>query len=83
MPSSNNNNGNGSDNATVASGADALTQAAARGDVERVRELLHNGVHPDTRNKYGRTAIQVFMQFILLNCLRMIINNKGIVFKAR
>ncbi|XP_077105417.1 cyclin-dependent kinase inhibitor 2A-like [Ranitomeya variabilis] len=41
--------------------AEELTTAAARGDVRRVRELLHRGAAPNTRNAYGRTAIQVMM----------------------
>ncbi|XP_072041133.1 cyclin-dependent kinase 4 inhibitor B-like [Amphiura filiformis] len=39
-------------------GIDELTQAAAKGEVERVRVLLNQGVHPDSVNKYGYTALQ-------------------------
>ncbi|XP_073523095.1 cyclin-dependent kinase 4 inhibitor B [Phyllobates terribilis] len=41
--------------------AEELSMAAARGDVQRVTALLERGVNPNTRNSYGRTAIQVMM----------------------
>ncbi|KAJ7316486.1 hypothetical protein JRQ81_002648 [Phrynocephalus forsythii] len=41
---------------------DWLTGAAARGDVGEVRRLLHQElVHPDSRNRFGKTALQVMM----------------------
>ncbi|XP_028678787.1 cyclin-dependent kinase 4 inhibitor D-like [Erpetoichthys calabaricus] len=42
--------------------ATRLTTAAARGDVKEVRRLLQEScVHPDMRNEFGRTALQVMM----------------------
>ncbi|KAI5108804.1 cyclin-dependent kinase 4 inhibitor D [Silurus meridionalis] len=39
-----------------------LTTAAARGDTAEVRKLLEESrVHPDTRNEFGKTALQVMM----------------------
>lgn len=39
---------------------DRLTGAAARGDVQEVRRLLHRElVHPDALNRFGKTALQV------------------------
>lgn len=39
---------------------DRLSGAAARGDVQEVRRLLHRElVHPDARNRFGQTALQV------------------------
>ncbi|XP_047558637.1 cyclin-dependent kinase 4 inhibitor D [Lutra lutra] len=41
---------------------DRLTGAAARGDVQEVRRLLHcELVHPDALNRFGKTALQVMM----------------------
>ncbi|XP_020647292.1 cyclin-dependent kinase 4 inhibitor D [Pogona vitticeps] len=41
---------------------DRLTGAAARGDVAEVRRLLHQElVQPDSRNRFGKTALQVMM----------------------
>ncbi|CAL8332876.1 unnamed protein product [Merluccius merluccius] len=40
----------------------ALTSAAAKGNTEDVRRIVEEcGVHPDTVNEYGRTALQVMM----------------------
>ncbi|KAK1174961.1 cyclin-dependent kinase inhibitor 2A-like [Acipenser oxyrinchus oxyrinchus] len=41
--------------------ADKLTEAAAKGDTERVQFLLENGIAPNAVNRFGRTAIQVMM----------------------
>nr|XP_006129003.1 cyclin-dependent kinase 4 inhibitor B-like [Pelodiscus sinensis] len=41
--------------------ANALAGAAARGDVERVRELLDQRADPNAVNVCGRTPIQVMM----------------------
>ncbi|XP_074851081.1 cyclin-dependent kinase inhibitor 2A-like [Carettochelys insculpta] len=41
--------------------ADALASAAARGDLERVRELLDQRADPNAVNSCGRTPIQVMM----------------------
>lgn len=39
---------------------DLLSGAAARGDVQEVRRLLHRElVHPDVLNRFGKTALQV------------------------
>lgn len=39
---------------------DRLSGAAARGDVQEVRRLLHRElVHPDALNRFGKTALQV------------------------
>lgn len=39
---------------------DRLSGAAARGDVQEVRRLLHRElVHPDVMNRFGKTALQV------------------------
>ncbi|XP_008848255.1 cyclin-dependent kinase 4 inhibitor D isoform X2 [Nannospalax galili] len=41
---------------------DRLSSAAARGDVHEVRRLLHRElVHPDSVNRFGKTALQVMM----------------------
>lgn len=41
---------------------DLLSGAAARGDVQEVRRLLHRElVHPDVLNRFGKTALQVMM----------------------
>ncbi|XP_068130472.1 cyclin-dependent kinase 4 inhibitor D [Hyperolius riggenbachi] len=41
---------------------DLLTQAAAQGDLDEVKRLLHQErVHPDCLNRFGRTALQVMM----------------------
>ncbi|XP_069086497.1 cyclin-dependent kinase 4 inhibitor D [Pleurodeles waltl] len=41
---------------------DRLTSAAARGDVPEVQRLLHEElVHPDSINRFGKTALQVMM----------------------
>lgn len=38
----------------------SLTAAAARGDAAELRRLLEESrVHPDTRNEFGKTALQV------------------------
>ncbi|XP_021504856.2 cyclin-dependent kinase 4 inhibitor D [Meriones unguiculatus] len=43
-------------------GGDRLSGAAARGDVQEVRRLLHRElVHPDALNRFGKTALQVMM----------------------
>ncbi|KAM9314382.1 cyclin-dependent kinase 4 inhibitor D [Pholidichthys leucotaenia] len=40
----------------------ALTAAAAKGDTSEVQRILDEcRVHPDTRNEFGRTALQVMM----------------------
>lgn len=39
--------------------ADELSNAAARGDVQRVRELLDGAADPNAVNSFGRTPIQV------------------------
>ncbi|XP_026989323.1 cyclin-dependent kinase 4 inhibitor D [Tachysurus fulvidraco] len=40
----------------------SLTAAAAKGDTAEVRRLLEDRrVHPDTRNEFGKTALQVMM----------------------
>uniref|UniRef100_A0A8D0BCL7 Cyclin-dependent kinase 4 inhibitor D n=1 Tax=Salvator merianae TaxID=96440 RepID=A0A8D0BCL7_SALMN len=44
------------------SAADQLTGAAARGDVAEVRRLLRQELlHPDSQNRFGKTALQVMM----------------------
>ncbi|XP_054253624.1 cyclin-dependent kinase 4 inhibitor B-like [Indicator indicator] len=45
----------------VAPVADELANAAARGDLQRVKELLDGAADPNTVNSYGRTPIQVMM----------------------
>lgn len=46
-------------NAEIRAG-DRLTGAAARGDIAEVRHLLHlELVHPDSHNRFGKTALQV------------------------
>ncbi|XP_075066373.1 cyclin-dependent kinase 4 inhibitor B-like [Mixophyes fleayi] len=45
----------------MASKADRLATAAARGDVQLVKEILESGVNPNAVNKIGRTPIQVMM----------------------
>ncbi|KAG9464767.1 hypothetical protein GDO78_019422, partial [Eleutherodactylus coqui] len=40
---------------------DALSDAAARGDLERVRGLLEDGADPNAANSSKRTTIQVMM----------------------
>ncbi|XP_062979091.1 cyclin-dependent kinase 4 inhibitor D [Elgaria multicarinata webbii] len=41
---------------------DQLTAAAARGDIAEVRRLLQEElVHPDSHNRFGKTALQVMM----------------------
>ncbi|KAM6218475.1 cyclin-dependent kinase 4 inhibitor D [Rhynchocyon petersi] len=41
---------------------DRLSGAAARGDVQEVRRLLHRELlHPDALNRFGKTALQVMM----------------------
>ncbi|XP_054858643.1 cyclin-dependent kinase 4 inhibitor D isoform X2 [Eublepharis macularius] len=41
---------------------DRLSGAAARGDLPEVRRLLqHELVHPDSLNRFGKTALQVMM----------------------
>ncbi|XP_066472952.1 cyclin-dependent kinase 4 inhibitor D [Tiliqua scincoides] len=43
-------------------GGDQLSGAAARGDISEVRRLLHHElVHPDSHNRFGKTALQVMM----------------------
>lgn len=38
----------------------SLTAAAARGDAVEARRLMEESrVHPDTRNEFGKTALQV------------------------
>lgn len=38
----------------------ALTAAAAKGNTSEVQRILEEcRVHPDTRNEFGRTALQV------------------------
>ncbi|XP_015705521.1 cyclin-dependent kinase 4 inhibitor B [Coturnix japonica] len=41
--------------------ADELANAAARGDLQRVRELLDGEADPNAINSFGRTPIQVMM----------------------
>ncbi|XP_054034702.1 ankyrin repeat domain-containing protein 54-like [Dryobates pubescens] len=41
--------------------ADELANAAARGDLQRLKELLDDAADPNTVNSYGRTPIQVMM----------------------
>uniref|UniRef100_A0A8C4XNA1 Uncharacterized protein n=1 Tax=Falco tinnunculus TaxID=100819 RepID=A0A8C4XNA1_FALTI len=41
--------------------ADELANAAARGDLQRLKELLDGAANPNAVNSYGRTAIQVMM----------------------
>ncbi|XP_018417896.1 PREDICTED: cyclin-dependent kinase 4 inhibitor D [Nanorana parkeri] len=44
------------------SAGDLLTRAAAQGDIEEVRRMLHQEkIHPDCLNHFGRTALQVMM----------------------
>lgn len=38
---------------------DELANAAARGDLQRLKELLDGATDPNTINSYGRTPIQV------------------------
>ncbi|NWR94489.1 CDN2B inhibitor, partial [Furnarius figulus] len=40
---------------------DELASAAARGDLQRLGELLDGAADPNTFNSYGRTPIQVMM----------------------
>ncbi|NXN95866.1 CDN2B inhibitor, partial [Rhinopomastus cyanomelas] len=40
---------------------DELANAAARGDLQRLKELLDNTADPNGVNSYGRTPIQVMM----------------------
>lgn len=40
---------------------DSIHQAANRGDVAQVRELLKRGVDPDARDSYGGTALHAAM----------------------
>ncbi|XP_036594605.1 cyclin-dependent kinase inhibitor 2A-like isoform X2 [Trichosurus vulpecula] len=40
---------------------ESLTEAAARGQTEIVRELLESGTDPNVVNRFGRSAIQVMM----------------------
>ncbi|ETE63121.1 Cyclin-dependent kinase 4 inhibitor D, partial [Ophiophagus hannah] len=48
-------------NAEIRAG-DRLTGAAARGDIAEVRHILHlELVHPDSHNRFGKTALQVMM----------------------
>ncbi|XP_053160036.1 cyclin-dependent kinase 4 inhibitor D isoform X2 [Hemicordylus capensis] len=50
-----------SGNAEIQAG-DRLSGAAARGDLDEVRRLLHHElVHPDSHNRFGKTALQVMM----------------------
>ncbi|XP_032802503.1 cyclin-dependent kinase 4 inhibitor B-like [Petromyzon marinus] len=44
-----------------ASDGDRLSNAAARGDVGAVRELLARGVPADSPGRFGRTALQVML----------------------
>lgn len=39
--------------------ADELANAAARGDLQRVKELLDGAADPNAVNSFGRTPIQV------------------------
>ncbi|XP_072275723.1 cyclin-dependent kinase 4 inhibitor C [Pyxicephalus adspersus] len=39
--------------------ADLMTTAAARGDLERLQDLLRTSPNVDAPNRYGRTALQV------------------------
>ncbi|XP_062455468.1 cyclin-dependent kinase 4 inhibitor B-like [Rhea pennata] len=41
--------------------ADELANAAARGDLQRVKEILDDGADANAVNSYGRTPIQVMM----------------------
>lgn len=42
----------------------ALTAAAAKGNTSEVQRILEEcRVHPDTRNEFGRTALQVRTSF--------------------
>ncbi|KAM4023033.1 cyclin-dependent kinase 4 inhibitor C [Anomaloglossus baeobatrachus] len=41
--------------------ADLMSSAAARGDLERVEELLRRAPDVDAPNRFGRTALQVMM----------------------
>ncbi|XP_063996334.1 cyclin-dependent kinase 4 inhibitor B-like [Pogoniulus pusillus] len=41
--------------------ADELANAAARGDLQRLKELLDGATDPNTIDSYGRTPIQVMM----------------------
>ncbi|NWU92198.1 CDN2B inhibitor, partial [Upupa epops] len=41
--------------------ADELANAAARGDLQRLKELLDGAADPNGVNSYGRTPIQVMM----------------------
>ncbi|CAM5125275.1 unnamed protein product [Natator depressus] len=44
------------------SAGDRLSGAAARGDLAELRRLLHQElVHPDSHNRFGKTALQVMM----------------------
>ncbi|XP_066461113.1 cyclin-dependent kinase 4 inhibitor B-like [Eleutherodactylus coqui] len=45
----------------VMSEVDDLSDAAARGDLQRARGLLEDGADPNAANSNGRTAIQVMM----------------------
>ncbi|NXN75816.1 CDN2B inhibitor, partial [Himantopus himantopus] len=44
---------------TGGTAADELANAAARGDLQRLRELLDGAADPNAVNSYGRTPIQV------------------------
>ncbi|XP_051876043.1 cyclin-dependent kinase 4 inhibitor C-like [Pristis pectinata] len=52
---------------------DELTTAAASGNINRVRELLDNGVDPNGVNKYGMTALQV-MKMSRPDICRLLLN---------
>ncbi|KAM4678263.1 cyclin-dependent kinase 4 inhibitor D [Discoglossus pictus] len=44
------------------SAGDRLTRAAAQGDLQGVKRLLHQEmIHPDCLNRFGKTALQVMM----------------------
>lgn len=51
--------GRGMARQTGGTAADELANAAARGDLQRLRELLDGAADPNAVNSYGRTPIQV------------------------
>ncbi len=61
----NNNDEVGEDVDVADSLVDALTSAAAGGDVTEVRRLLQLGVPVNGKNRFDRTALQVDLLFLI------------------
>ncbi|XP_053911300.1 cyclin-dependent kinase 4 inhibitor B-like isoform X1 [Cuculus canorus] len=61
------------------SAADELANAAARGDLRRLEELLDGAADPNAVNSFGRTPIQFYRQ-----CLRnSLLQNVGAAFHSK